>query len=367
MSPAAERGTLTVHRERRTPGLRRGAAIALGSAALFGASTPAAKLLVGHVNPIVLAGLFYLGSGIGLSLFRRVRRRGSVPAEAPLRGGDWAWFAAAAALGGVLAPVLLMTGLRTTPASIASLMLNLEGVFTALLAWFVFRENFDRRIFAGMLCILAGGAILSSGGAPAGGVPWSALAIAGACLAWAVDNNLTRKVSAGDPLQVASLKGLVAGSANLSLGVLAGAALPPLGLAAAAGVVGLIGYGVSLAMFVVALREIGTARTAAYFSVAPFVGTVASLVAFREPFTAALAGAGLLMGTGVWLHLSERHEHEHAHAGGEHEHRHLHDEHHRHPHAPGAPPGEPHSHTHTHEPTVHAHPHYPDIHHRHAH
>ncbi len=356
-----------MHGERGSQGLRRGAAIALGSAVLFGASTPAAKLLVAHVNPIVLAGLFYLGSGIGLSLLRRVRRRGGEPAEASLRGGDWAWFAAAAALGGVLAPLLLMTGLRGAPASSASLLLNLEGVFTASLAWFVFRENFDRRIFAGMLCILAGGAILSWGGAAAGGVRWSALAIAGACLAWAIDNNLTRKVSAGDPLQVASLKGLVAGSANLSLGLLAGASLPPLGLAVAAGVVGLIGYGVSLAMFVVALREIGTARTAAYFSVAPFVGTVASLAAFREPFTVALAGAGLLMGAGVWLHLSERHEHVHVHAGVEHEHRHLHDEHHRHPHAPDASPDEPHSHTHTHEATVHSHPHYPDIHHRHEH
>jgi drug/metabolite transporter (DMT)-like permease len=263
--------------------------------------------------------------------------------------------------------VLLMLGLRATPASTTSLLLNLEGVFTALLAWFAFRENVDRRIAAGMASIVAGGVLLSWQGRPEVGLPWGALAIAGACACWGIDNNLTQKVSAGDPLQVAAIKGAVAGSVNLVLALMLGAQLPPAGVLLLAALIGFLGYGVSLVLFVLALRHIGTARTGAYFSLAPFVGAAISLVWLREPVGPLFVVAAALMGLGIWLHLSERHEHEHFHPAMVHEHRHVHDTHHQHDHPPGVDPREPHSHPHAHAPLTHRHPHFPDIHHRHGH
>lgn len=341
----------------------RGVAFALGAAFLFGLSTPAAKVLLGDVHPVLLAGLLYCGSGLGLFLFRLLQKASS---EAPLTRRDAPWLAGAVVFGGILGPVLLLLGLAATPASSASLLLNLEGVFTALLAWFVFRENFDRRIAAGMLLIALGGIVLSW---PAGalGFPLGSVAIAGACLCWAIDNNLTQKISAGDPVQVAAVKGAVSGAVNVGLALALGAPIPGPRLIAASLAVGLVGYGVSLSLFVAALRHVGTARTGAYFSVAPFVGAVASLALLREAPGLALGTAALLMGAGVWLHLTERHGHEHAHDPLDHTHPHGHDEHHQHGHDPAMPEGEPHTHAHVHERLVHAHPHYPDIHHRHRH
>ena len=343
-------------------------AYALAAAALFGASAPLAKRLLPTVEPMLLAGLLYLGSGLGLAVWRQLsRRKAGSPSEARLSRGDTPWLAGAVLCGGVVGPVLLMFGLSLTAASTASLLLNLEGVFTALLAWFVFKENFDRRIALGMAFITAGAAAVSWVGRPEVGVPWGAFAIAGACLAWAADNNLTRNVSAADPVQIAMLKGLCAGAVNTALAVASGAKLPPVGTLATIGVIGLFGYGVSLVLFVLALRHLGTARTGAYFALAPFVGAVVSVLFLREPMTAGLVIAGLLMGVGVWLHLTERHGHPHQHEPLEHEHLHTHDEHHRHTHAANDPPGEPHSHPHRHEELAHNHPHYPDLHHRHGH
>jgi len=351
---------------------RLGAVYAIGAAALFGASTPFAKLLLGDVQPVLLAGLLYLGSGCGLTLWGvanwlRSRRRGGPAREAGLKRSDLPWLAGAVFFGGVLGPVLLMLGLAATAASTASLLLNLEGVFTALLAWFAFKENFDRRIALGMAAITAGGVVISWAGLPEPGVPWGALAIAAACLCWGVDNNLTRKVSAADPLQIAAIKGLVAGPVNLAVGLAVGATLPGVLPVLAAGVVGFLGYGVSLTLFVLGLRHLGTARTGAYFSLAPFVGAAVSLAVFREVPGGAFLAAAALMGIGVYLHLTEKHEHEHVHEAMEHDHLHVHDAHHRHEHLPTDPPGEPHSHPHRHEPMRHTHAHYPDIHHRHGH
>jgi drug/metabolite transporter (DMT)-like permease len=199
------------------------------------------------------------------------------------------------------------------------------------------------------------------------GVGLGALAIVGACLAWGVDNNLTRKLSSADPVQIAAIKGVVAGAVNLALAFANGARLPAPASLTAAGVVGFFGYGVSLVLFVLALRHLGTARTGAYFSTAPFLGAALALMLFREPVTLPLVGAALLMGVGVWLHLSERHEHEHAHQPMDHEHNHVHDAHHQHAHRNGEPAGEPHTHWHHHAPMRHKHPHYPDLHHRHGH
>ena len=344
-----------------------GPVLGLASAALFGASTPLAKLLLGEVDPWLLAGLLYLGSGIGLGIVHLSRQFLRIePPEAPLRRADLPRLAAVVLAGGVIGPLLLMLGLSVTPASSAALLLNVEGLATMGIAWAVFHENADRRIVLGALSILAGAVLLSWQGA-AGGVGWGALAIVGACLAWGIDNNLTRKLSAADPVQIAMLKGLVAGAVNLVLALWHGASLPPAGPLLGAGVVGFFGYGVSLVLFVLALRHLGAARTGAYFSMAPFIGAVLALGLFSEPLTVRLALAAALMGLGLYLHLAEHHEHEHDHEELTHEHVHVHDAHHQHEHGPGVAPGEPHVHVHRHAPMVHRHPHYPDLHHRHTH
>ena len=341
---------------------------ALLAAVLFGASTPLAKLLLTDIPPLLLAGLLYAGSGLGLGgwlLARRLRPR-EPDAETPLRRKDTPWLAGAVLFGGVLGPVLLMLGLARTPASSASLLLNLEGVLTASLAWVVFRENVDARIFLGMLAIIAGGVFLSWTEAPTG-LPWGSLAIAAACACWAIDNNLTRVVSGGDPVQVAAIKGGIAGAVNISIGLALGYRLPDAAHLASAAVVGLAGYGISLVAFVLALRHLGAARTGAYFSTAPFVGAALSLLLLRESPSLAFWIAGALMAIGVWLHVSERHEHLHVHEVMEHEHLHSHDEHHQHVHDFEWDGSETHAHPHRHDPMTHSHPHYPDLHHRHDH
>jgi drug/metabolite transporter (DMT)-like permease len=351
-----------------------GVLFALLSAGLFGASTPFAKLLLGSVDPWMMAGLLYLGAGLGLAVAHLSRRMWRLPdAEAPLRRPDIPWVGLVILTGGVAGPLLLMLGLVRTPASEASLLLNVEGLATMGIAWVVFRENVDRRLLLGALAILAG-AIVLSWPAPQQGqnlgvtsLDWGSLAIVGACVCWGIDNNLTRKLSSADPVQIAMLKGLVAGSVNLILASMHGNHLPPSGIVLGAGLVGFLGYGVSVVLFVLGLRHLGAARTGAYFSLAPFVGALLAVLMLGDTLSAQLVIAGCHMGIGLWLHLAERHEHDHAHEAMEHEHRHHHGEHHQHEHAPGIAPGEPHSHVHRHAPLVHRHAHYPDLHHRHGH
>jgi drug/metabolite transporter (DMT)-like permease len=259
-----------------------------------------------------------------------------------------------------------MYGLQATDSASASLILNLEGVFSALLAWFVFKENFDRRIALGMALIVAGGVVLSTSAVFHIDGLVGPFAIAGACLAWAIDNNFTRKVSINDAMSIACLKGLIAGPLSITLALRYGAELPPLSMILWAGLLGFVGYGLSLTLFVVALRNLGTARTGAYFSLAPFIGA-ALAIALGAPLTWTLVVASLFMGAGLWLHLQERHAHQHIHAPLKHEHSHVHDAHHRHEHANDWQGQEPHSHEHIHEPLEHTHPHYPDVHHRHPH
>jgi drug/metabolite transporter (DMT)-like permease len=353
-----------------SPVNRHAVVLALLSAALFGASTPAAKALLGRIDPAILAGLLYCGAGFGVAILRRSARllsRAPAAKEAPLSRTDLPWLAAAIVTGGVVGPLLLMSGLSRTDAASASLLLTLEGVATALLAWFVFHENFDRRIAVGMASLVAGAAVLSWSGQPTLAGLLGPAAIIGACIAWGLDNNFTRKVSLADPLQIVELKGLAAGPVNLAIGLWVGASLPSPTPMVLAGAVGFLGYGVSLALFVHALRHLGTARTGAYFSTAPFLGAIAAVVLLGEPITTQLLVAGGLMAFGVWLHLTERHEHAHEHLPVQHAHAHVHDEHHRHAHRPSDPPGEPHAHEHSHAWTRHVHPHTPDMHHTHRH
>ena len=344
-------------------GIRPGVLPALGAALLFGAATPVTKPLVSRANPWLLAGFLYLGSGAGLYLFRRLR--GATAGK--LMPGRWPWLIGAILAGGVAGPVLLMFGLAGMAASTASLLLNLEGVFTALLAWFLFRENFDRRIVAGMATIFAGTVILSWPGRAGYSGAWPALAVVSACVAWAFDNNLTRKIALADATWIASIKGLAAGLVNLSLGFTAGAQWPSLSTVAGAMLIGWLGYGISLSLFVIGLRHLGTARTGAYFSIAPFFGAVLAVPLLGEPVSRRLLSAGLLMAAGVWLHVTERHGHEHTHDALEHEHEHSHDVHHQHRHDELSPPGTDERHWHRHEPVTHHHVHYPDEHHRHSH
>ena len=349
---------------------RRAVLYALLSAVLFGLSTPAAKALLGSTDPWILAGLLYCGAGLGVAIFRRLGRSMISPIaanETALGRADLPWLSGAIVAGGIVGPVLLMVGLTRTDAAAASLLLTLEGVATALMAWFIFRENFDRRIALGMACLVAGAALLSWSGRPTLSGMVGPLAIVGACLAWGLDNNLTRKVSLSDPLQIVELKGLIAGPCNIVLGLWMGAVLPPPPSILIAGIVGFVGYGVSLALFVLALRHLGTARTGAYFATAPFFGAAAAVVTLGEPITAQLLAAAGLMGLGVWLHLTEHHEHAHSHAALDHAHAHSHDDHHRHEHGPDDPQNEPHAHWHRHHPMKHSHSHLPDAHHQHRH
>src|SRR5580704_172948 len=261
-----------------------GARNALLAALLFGASAPVAKIFLRTLSPMELAGALYLGSGLGLALWRLVGRfrRDAGKTEPAVGRSDWPWLIGAIFSGGVVAPVLLMIGLATTPASSTSLLLNLEGVLTALLAWFVFRENFDRRILLGMMAIVAGGVLLSLTPGQSVGYSWGISAIVGACLCWAIDNNLTRKVSAADPVEIAMLKGLTAGTINLTLGLSLTGKLPAASALAGAALLGFLSYGVSLTCFVLALRDLGSARTGAYFSAAPFIGVILSFSILRE-------------------------------------------------------------------------------------
>lgn len=352
----------------------KGVFLAAAAAALFGMSTPLAKLLEQEIAPVMLASLFYLGTGIGFALLSALS--GSRKKQSKtlfLSRADLPALTVVVTAGGIFAPVCLMIGLSYSSASSASLLLNLEAVLTALIAWVYFHENCDNKIILGMIAITAGGAVLSLDGALPSNI-LGPLLITLACLGWAIDNNFTRKIAAADAKQIAMIKGLVAGLVNLAIALALGQKLPNSEAISAALLLGFVGYGLSLVFYVMALRDLGNARTSAYFATAPFLGAILSLLIFHEPITAQLALAAILMGVGVYLHISEQHEHIHNHEELEHEHEHVHDLHHRHEHASGDEPSQrkdgsevPHTHKHQHESLKHSHTHYPDLHHRHRH
>ncbi len=337
---------------------------ALVAALVFGASTPFAKRLGDGVNPLVMAGLLYLGCGLGLtsSLVLWPSKQSTI------RRGDSLALLGVVVFGGMLAPILLMTGLRTTPSASASLLLNLEAVFTALGAWVIAKEHADRRIVIGMVVIVAGGVLLTFQTDGGFGFTLGAFAIVGACLCWGIDNVVTRPLSIRDPRQIAAVKGVVAGSVNLTLGLIVGGQLPSVGRTIGAMATGLVGYGISLVLYVRAVRQLGTARTGAYYAAAPFVGAAIGLIWLREPVGWLFAPALLLMAIGLGIHLTERHVHMHTHIPMQHAHGHDHDEHHAHSAAVNAPDlAGRHDLDHTHQPLAHGHAHTPDPHHRHTH
>jgi drug/metabolite transporter (DMT)-like permease len=349
-------------------GVKSGYVYAALAAVLFGASTPAAKILLGATPPELLAGLLYLGSGCGLLLLWMLRRRSGRRSESPLKRRDLPWLSGSIVLGGIAAPLLLLHGLQRTDASSASLLLNVESVATGVIAWSFFKEHAHRNAVLGMCAIVAGAVVLSWNG----GVDlrsWiGPLLIVLACIGWGLDNNFTARISANDPVQIAMVKGLTAGSVNTILAVsVQHQYLLSAQLTLAAAIVGFLGYGSSIVLYIVSLRHVGAARTGAIFATAPFVGAAIALMLGNGSLDVRLAAAAVCMGVGVVLHLTEQHAHEHTHEYLEHEHPHRHDEHHQHAHEPGQDMREPHCHPHVHEVMTHAHPHLPDIHHRHSH
>jgi len=343
---------------------------ALLAAVLFGASAPLSKMLLGEIDPIPLAAFLYLGSGIGswlLFAFQRLNHRGRM-VEAQLSRNDLPWLVGALVAGGVGAPILLLLGLNRTPASTASLLLNFESVATALVAVIAFKEAVDRRILWAVGLITIASILLSwTGGA--WGLSLGALGILGACFLWGFDNNFTRHISAKNPLVIVGVKGIGAGSFSLLLALGLGKGMPSAGMAALGLVVGAVSYGLSIQLFILALRDLGAARTGILFGIAPFVGAILSLLLLREKPQAMFWISLPFMLLGAWLMLTESHQHEHTHDPLEHAHAHSHsDDHHTHEH----PAGEPqtngsHAHVHHHPGLAHAHPHTPDLHHRHAH
>jgi drug/metabolite transporter (DMT)-like permease len=336
---------------------------ALLAAAMFGLSVPLAKRLLDVGSPLFLAGLLYLGAGLFLTGVRAVTRSRRAPR--PLEPRERVILVGVVLTGGVLAPPLLLWGLARAPASAASLLLNLEVVFTVVLAGAIFHERLGHRVVAASVMLAAGGVVL---GWPSGhlDLPIASAAVAGACLLWAIDNNLTRVIADADAVLVAQRKGLAAGAVNVALSLAAGHAVPPPVSIAISLVVGAVGYGTSLVLFIVAMRGLGAARTGAYFALAPFFGAMAGVALLGEPVTAPLTLTAALMAGGVWLLLRERHSHRHRHEAGMHTHRHVHDQHHQHEHEGWEGP-EPHMHPHATGPLEHDHPHIHDGHHGHDH
>ncbi|HEX4337272.1 MAG TPA: EamA family transporter [Polyangiaceae bacterium] len=344
---------------------RAGAILGLAAAALFGVSAPVAKVLLGGIPPLLLAGLLYVGAAAGLWAHRLVR---PPTTEAGLVRADVPKLAGLVVSGGLVGPVLMLLGLSRVSALTGSLLLNLEAPFTMLLAVALFREHLGRHALVASMFILAGAVVLNLSpgelGVNAGGV----LLLAGACAAWALDNNLTQRLTLKDPFAIVRVKTLVAGTVNTTLGLMAShGARPDARLVAGALLLGSLSYGLSVVLDAYALRFVGAAREAAYFATAPFVGALTSVVVLGEPLGALDLVAMGCMALGAALLVRERHGHTHRHDPMEHEHQHVHDEHHRHDHGPLDPPGEPHAHPHRHATLVHDHPHVPDAHHRHRH
>ena len=340
------------------------------AAVLFGASAPLSKILLGSIDPLPLAAFLYIGSGLGSWIVFILRKgfKQDLAEEARLTRPDFPWLLGAILAGGVAAPIMLLLGLDRTPASTTSLFLNFETVATALVAAMIFKEAVGRRILWAVILITLASILLTWNGGE-WGISFGAIAIISACFLWGLDNNLTRHISGKDPSMIVGIKGIGAGLFSLILALIVEAPMPSIGLVAAGMIVGAICYGVSIQLFILALRGLGSARTGTLFGIAPFVGAVLSLIFLGEIPQPLFWAAVLVMIIGAWLMLSEDHAHQHHHEPLDHAHAHLHpDEHHRHEHQDlQTAYSERHTHLHRHAPVKHVHPHAPDLHHRHVH
>ncbi len=338
----------------------RGALHAIAAAALFGLSTPTAKLLLHDLSPLMLSALLYLGAAAALHAYRLDSR------EAQLTSGDFPLIAGIIFFGGILGPVLMLFGLKHLSAVAGSLLLNLEAPFTMLIAIGLLCEHLSRRELLAAAAIILGAALIGFQPEQVHGDSLGALELAAACLCWGIDNNLTQRISLRDPVAVARIKTLAAGACLLVLSLWTGGGhLPRTTALISAGAVGALCYGISIVLAVKALRELGAARESAYFATAPFIGSIASMGLFRELPTWPDIISTTAMLAGVAVIIRERHSHAHTHEPIVHEHLHLHDEHHQHRHEVTV--SEPHSHSHKHVALLHEHPHVSDSHHRHSH
>jgi drug/metabolite transporter (DMT)-like permease len=351
------------------PILARGAGLAIGAAVLFGLGAPCSKVLLHEMGPLTLASLLYVGAGLALlaTLPLRRRFRGGASSETPLNRGDLPLLTGAILFGSILGPTLLMAGLERVSGVTGSLLLALEPPLTILIAVVWFREHLGGRQMGAAALILAGAALVGyRPGAP--GSQWPGVVAVGlASLAWAIDTNLSQRLSLRDPVSLGAIKCLAGGTVMLALSRLAAESWPPARAVGQALVLGTISYGASIVLFFRGLREIGAARVAAYFATAPFVGALTSVAVLGEGLLGADIVAMALMASGLALLLRETHDHEHAHEEMEHDHAHSHDIHHEHDHPPGIVAAGRHAHPHRHPPMVHAHPHVSDLHHRHGH
>jgi drug/metabolite transporter (DMT)-like permease len=344
--------------------------LAILAAILFGISTPLSKLLLQETDSIVLAALLYLGSGLGVSILLIWQQSisSSKPSEAGIHRTDLPWLLGAILSGGVAAPIILMLGLKYSSASSASLLLNFEGVATTLLAALIFKEAVGKRTVFAIILITLSSILLTYQPTGQWELSFGAFGILGACSLWGLDNNLTRNISAKNPLLIVAIKGLSAGLFSLFLAYLLGKSLPDARQILMTLFLGFVCYGLSIILYILALRHLGAARTSAFFSLAPFVGMLLSILIFKELPQMLFFYSLPLMALGAWLLIGETHRHSHVHPRLEHEHAHSHpDQHHAHEHTHPDFLSGSHSHLHTHPLIEHNHSHTPDLHHRHQH
>lgn len=347
--------------------MNKGAIYSLLASLAFAAPVPATKVLLSGINPVLMAGLCYFAGGLALLFYRLLVPRSK--SDTPLQRGDFKWLAASIAVGGIIAPILLMTGIAlTAKASFASILFSSEVVFTAFIAWLLFREHLSLRFCVAVLLLVAGGAALSWNPELASfHLDKGLLLVLAACFLWGFDNNFSARISGSDPVAVACYKGLAAGFVNTAVALALGSPFPPAPALLGVAVVGMSAYGVSIALLIYGMRHIGAARSAAIFGSNPFLGAFLCVIFLKEgvslPFLCGFAACVAAMA----VMLSEHHVHEHRHEDLVHEHGHTHEEHHAHVHASADPAGEPHSHRHSHERLVHVHDHSSDAHHLHSH
>lgn len=344
---------------------------ALLAALLFGASAPLSKILLGSIEPVPLASFLYIGSGTGLLLIQVLNRivRKNINVEASLTQKDVPWLIGAILFGGVIAPIILMYSLRITPASTSSMLLNFEGVATTIIAAVFFKESIGKKVWIAVLLITSASILLSWDFSNKWGLSIGALGIIFACLCWGIDNNFTRNISSKNPFSIVAIKGLAAGLFSLFLSIMLGSSIPPFKVILSAMFLGCFSYGFSIVLFVLAMRNMGSARTSAFFGTAPFIGTILSFLLYNEKPNVFFIAALPVMIIGAVLLLREEHSHRHLHEYTVHEHKHIHiDSHHYHTHEDDmAQEDISHSHIHTHEAMEHEHSHMPDIYHRHKH